>query len=378
MSRVFLGKRSHSVVVAALIALSWTQPGRSAESPVLSASDLTSILTSADVGSTATNVTVAVTGSVVTVLAQKEASASDRDLKIDAMFLAKALVQAAPKQIEQVKVLFSQAGKDGRFVIITAREIADFGSGKISPEILLTNLKLISVTTQKAPSVVAGPEFERRLLVWQRIEKLRKEGTGVKPFENIFAEIESAAKENKIEMVSERTTFLETKLTEQEEHVKQARKTARGHGVPGLPQARAGGSPAPAGGAAGSGAGQTEYVPPQAEQIKSAFQQRADELIRLAQAKDSSSSQKLRSLKQQIDQCFSSSKRGEAFALIHQFQMLAQQTTGIDMLAPPGGPPGGEQGGPGGPGGPQGGTQGGPGGPPGGPGGPPGGPGGPQ
>ncbi len=201
------------------------------EAQRLTSSQLTSIA-KAESRVTASNVTVAGTGPSVTVLAEKSASASDRDLKVDAIFLAKALIEGSSGQVERVKVLFSQAEKPGRFVVIDKKVVGDYGAGKLTPDQLFSSMTLSPLEAEKAPDVVEGPLMERRLLVWRRIEKLRENGTGVQTFQQLFQKMEQAVKnsdspENLVQSLS----FLETKLTDQEGLVKQAKKTALGRGI---------------------------------------------------------------------------------------------------------------------------------------------------
>ncbi len=196
----------------------------------LTAAELTDLVREPNVGAKATNLQVVGAGPDVTVMAQSEEASGERDLKIDAIFLAKALFQHAGGQISKVKVLFSQAGHGGRYVSITEKQIGEYGSGKITAEQFLGMLHLSSVEAEKAPDVVQGPQFERRLLVWQRIEKLRQQGTGVTPIEANFAEVETAIKGGNQDE-SKKLTYLESKLAEQEGLVKQARNAARGLGI---------------------------------------------------------------------------------------------------------------------------------------------------
>jgi hypothetical protein len=92
----------------------------------MSAAELTDVIRQPNVGANATDLRVIGAGPDVTVMAQSEESSGERDLKIDAIFLAKALFQNAAGQINKVKVLFSQTGHNGRYVTITEKQIADF------------------------------------------------------------------------------------------------------------------------------------------------------------------------------------------------------------------------------------------------------------
>lgn len=198
----------------------------------MTASQLTALAKSSDSRVTATNITVVGTGPSVTVLAEKSATASDRDLKIDAIFLARVLIEGSSGQVEKVKALFSQPDKPGRFALVDKKVVDDYASGKLTPEQLLSSVTLTALEAEKAPDVAEGPLMERRLLVWRRIEKLREQGTGVQTFQNLFQQMEKtvSATENP-EVLVQKISFLESKLTEQEHFVKQARKASQGRGI---------------------------------------------------------------------------------------------------------------------------------------------------
>ncbi|MBU6452845.1 MAG: hypothetical protein KGS72_13750 [Cyanobacteria bacterium REEB67] len=348
----------------------------------LSAAELTELLTQPNVGVKATNLQVVGAGPDVTVLAQKESASSERDLKIDAVFLAKALIVAAPKQVSRVKVLFSQAGHDGRFVNISDKQITQYGSGKISAEQFLATLHLVPVEATPAPDLVPGGQYERRLLVWQRIEKLRKSGTGVEPFEALFSEIENTVKSGRDDP-GKKLSFLENKLADQEDALAQAKRTARGLGVPASKNSQSGGGgstvagalPSFPTGAAGGGSrenqggqssqsGQNSQGPIPSDHVKlrMLFRERAENYINIARGKDYKVAEQMVSLKRQIELAFAADRPGQGFLLMRQFQALAKQTSNVDMFAPgesnigPGGlPEGGPIGGPRGNGGPNGG-----------------------
>ncbi|MBS1989638.1 MAG: hypothetical protein JSS83_03920 [Cyanobacteria bacterium SZAS LIN-3] len=354
--RLFLSCLAFGLTVSAFLGMSsvaWAADAR----PTIPASELTAILREPNVGAKATNIQVVGTGPDVTVMAQKESNSGERDLKIDAIFLAKALFQHASGQVSKVKVLFSQAGHDGRYVTISSKEILDYGSGKITAEQLLSALRLTPVAAEKAPDVVAGPQFERRLLVWQRIEKLRQQGTGVEPFEAIFTEIDGMVKAGKDDP-TKKLSFLESKLAEQEEALNQAKRTARGLGVPASKNSFSSSVPSSSMPSAGSASHSNQstqsssFLPSDHLIIRQMYDSKAEGIISLAKTKNRSGAEELITLKRQIDTAFSQGRKPEAFALMKRFQDMAKQLTNTDMFAPPGEGPMGGQGGPmGGPGG---------------------------
>lgn len=320
---------------AALAAVSVALIPAMASGAVLTAADLTTLVKDSPASKNVSDVRVVGSGPSVTVLAQKDSKAEDKDLKIDAVFIAKVLIDGAPGQIESVKVLFSQAGRNGRYILISRKNIEDYGHGKLSPDLLLSSLKLVSMEQDRGPEIEQGPEMERRLLVWQRIEKLRQQGTGVKPFEMIFREIEGLAKSGDAGKTSQKIAYIETKLTEQEEQVKQAKKAAQGRGISARTQASSSSpsstssSQQPAVPAAGGGA----IVPPHAAQLKAVYTREADTWLRQISAKNTSSGQKAVQLKQRIDQCFAEKRDAEAYQTLHLLQTLLMQITGYDPFA---------------------------------------------
>lgn len=211
----------------------------------MTVAQLTALIKSADSRVTASNLTVIGTGPSVTILAEKSATASDRDLKIDAVFLAKALIEGSGGQVDKVKALFSQPDKPGRFAMVDKKVVEDYAGGKLTPEQLLGCVTLTPLEAEKAPEVVQGPLLERRLLIWQRIEKLRQRGTGVTTFQDLFRKAETSAQSPDVnpEALLQQISYLELKLTEQEGLVKQAQQHREGRGPKGTTSASSASSP---------------------------------------------------------------------------------------------------------------------------------------
>lgn len=197
-------------------------------SATLETAKLTAILKQQNQKSTSQVTRISVTGPIVTVMAQPPSqTTSDKELKIDAVFLAKTLIEAAPGQIIQVDVIFSNAA-DSKVISIDKKDIQNYSEGKTTPDEFLQSLHLLPVNQEEPLSVEPGPMKERRLLISDRIERLRKIGTGVKPFQDIFQSIESAIKSGDTDKLSTKLDDLEYKLTEQEEQVEIAKRAARG------------------------------------------------------------------------------------------------------------------------------------------------------
>ncbi len=159
---------------------------------------------------------------------------SDQDLKIDALLVAKALYDAAPQDLTSCKIIFSNGGKDAKYTIISRQKVSEYSSGSVNAQELLGSLALTAVVQENQPEVVEGPFYERRILVWERIENLRKQGTGVKPFEHLYLELESSIKANdEQKAIFNKLTSLEEKLSGQETQMAQAKKVAQGKGIHG-------------------------------------------------------------------------------------------------------------------------------------------------
>jgi hypothetical protein len=159
---------------------------------------------------------------------------SDQDLKIDALLVAKALYDAAPQDLTSCKIIFSNGGKDAKYTIISRQKVSEYSSGSVNAQELLSSLALTAVVQENQPEVVEGPFYERRILVWERIENLRKQGTGVKPFEHLYSELESSIKANDDQKaIFNKLTSLEEKLSGQETQMAQAKKVAQGKGIHG-------------------------------------------------------------------------------------------------------------------------------------------------
>lgn len=332
--------KSAFLALGVLIALS-------AQNPVwakLSSSQLTNLLR-ANAKARVSNINILGEGPLVTIVADKNPNASDKELKIDAIFLGKTLLENAPGQVTDIKVIFSQQDREGRYIQISSQQIKDFGSGKIEPDRFLASIYLIPVAGEQTPDVVQGPQFERRLIVWKRIDHLRKMGTGVRPFQNAFKEVETQVSSGKTEDLSEKISNLERTLSQQENILHEAKRIARGKGIVSASGGKSFGQTAQAtkGDPGAVNANQPQsapdnnFIPQEANQIKAAFNQKSETLVRQVESKDRTKGQTLRAMRTTINALFSQGKQAEAFRNIHEFQAIVYQTVGIDMMAPEGG-----------------------------------------
>ncbi len=313
----------------------------------LSSSQLTTLLR-ANAKARVSNINIMGEGPLVTVVVDKNPSASDKELKIDAIFLGKTLIENAPEQVTDIKVVFSQQDKEGRYIQISSQQIKDFGSGKIEPDKFLASIYLISVAGEQTPDVVQGPQFERRLIVWRRIDHLRKMGTGVRPFQNAFKDVEAQVAAGKIDDLSTKISNLERTLSQQENILQEAKRIARGKGIISASGGKSFGQTAqtiksdPQSGHSNQSlpvqtGPESNFIPAEANQIKASFNQKSDMLVRQVESKDRAKGQTLRAMRTTINTLFTQGKQAEAFRNIREFQTIVYQTVGVDLMAPEGG-----------------------------------------
>lgn len=336
----------------------------------LTARQLESLVLSGRTGASSKVTGLTGTGPKVWITAQRDPEATEKNMKIDAVMLAKAIVSSAGNQVDAVEVVFSEeGGKNGRLVTVSKKQIDDFGKGQLTVEQLLAALSLDSVRQKKQIELEPGPELARRLLLKQRIDKLREQGTGTKPFEMIFQEIESLVKAGDEDKMNTQLSFLESRVDGQEDQLKQAKLKARGlGGVPATSGAWAGSHAAttasaqPAGGGAGA-------LPGDYQRVMGIFQKDHASILRQIESKDKNTATRLKTVCSQATALLNQNKVTEAFRYIGEFHQGAMSSLGYDPFAPTsgggggggggfGGPPSGGQGGP--PGGGQGPMQGGP------------------
>ncbi|MBX9950867.1 MAG: hypothetical protein K2Y39_16975 [Candidatus Obscuribacterales bacterium] len=174
----------------------------------------------------------------VTVITKRTAKMLDDDCKIKAVLMAKALMDAQPKQLAAVKVIYTVDGENGIYkVVVGAGDVSSFANGSITEKQLLASLDLDRESgdgsDSSRASVVTGPQKERRAILLSRIESLRQGGTGVAPFQKLFNDIEDLTRSGKAKEASQLISDLSTKLTSQEALRDQAKRTGEGRGVKG-------------------------------------------------------------------------------------------------------------------------------------------------
>jgi hypothetical protein len=163
---------------------------------------------------------------------QRNPKASDDDCKIDAVLMAKTIMDACPTQILRVKVLFNNYhdNKASR-VVITKGEIKSFGAREIDQKTLLNSLDYSTITAQSewldagAASYAVSPGVfpERRRLLLGHIKILEKRGTNIKSFQTLFNQIEdSVRKKEDRQAIQKMIIDLASKLKEEDKLIYQA------------------------------------------------------------------------------------------------------------------------------------------------------------
>ena len=229
-ARILLRK---SLIFAFILALPLVTalPGLGAAESI-SEADAVSLIRSAQIVKQDFPLRAVISGKEIVVQTRRGAKASDKDCKIDAVFIAKTLLDSYPKSVNVVKVLFAHDADDKYSeVAVTASQIADFAEKRITQQKLLDSVLLSSVdplsaakpNTDQDAVLEPGPYRERRLMLLDRIQSLKSKGTGTKPFEQLFKESEAQIKAGKTaEADATLTTLADTlKLQElQREHLR--------------------------------------------------------------------------------------------------------------------------------------------------------------
>jgi hypothetical protein len=165
---------------------------------------------------------------------QRNPKATDKDCKIDAVLMAKTLIEAFPGDVLRVKVLFSDYDKQiCSAVKVSKGDVASYGNGSIKQDEFLESLEVQEYKENDNPMApVAGqtvslgvaPGFmqDKRLVLLGRIEALNQKGTNVKAFMDYFNQIEAEVKNGNETQVGSMITKLSANLDDQEKMRQQA------------------------------------------------------------------------------------------------------------------------------------------------------------
>ena len=174
----------------------------------------------------------------------------DRDSKIEAVLLAKTIMDSDPS-IKKVRTRFFDKNNTSAFNSVTVRigDIKSFAAGSISQDDLLGSLDQVPGTDTSAgmtsllpsatlptesskpsepetnlPAVAEGPLADQRKALRNRINQLQKGGVNTSAYESYFASIEEAAKKNDSRSTGDMIEKISQNLESQEKAIQ--RKTA--------------------------------------------------------------------------------------------------------------------------------------------------------
>lgn len=110
----------------------------------VSASDLVTSVEKAKILATGTRVSAAVNGNEAYISTYKNAKATDNDCKIEAVLIAKTIMDMAPDEITRATIYFYSTANISKrkFVTVTAGDVKAFGSGQVGQEQLLSSLSV--------------------------------------------------------------------------------------------------------------------------------------------------------------------------------------------------------------------------------------------
>lgn len=169
---------------------------------------------------------------------QRNPKATDKDCKIDAVMIAKTLMDAFSGEVLRVKVLFSDYDKQSCSAVnVSKGDVSSYGNGIIKEDEFLDSLEIQTFKENDNPfaneagqSVAVGvaPGFmqEKRLVLLSRIEGLRQKGTNTKAFMECFQQIEDQIKSGDEKQAAILINSLSRNLDEQEKARQQANVTA--------------------------------------------------------------------------------------------------------------------------------------------------------
>lgn len=179
-------------------------------------------------------ISAAVAGDEVSLSSFRNKTDTQKDLKIEAVMAAKALMDADAK-IHKVTIRFYEILQPKRFseVTVTASEIESYGAGTLSSEQLLSSLhfkegqdKPAAGSEGASPAetepqtaqlpVLEGPLKPERQALLTRIKTLESQGVGVKPFMDAFASIEKLAFANQLQPLQAGVEALTNSVARQE------------------------------------------------------------------------------------------------------------------------------------------------------------------
>jgi hypothetical protein len=216
-------------------------PGPSAEAqPELTPTTLLGLVRTAKILDPEYPVQVRLENREATLTTMRHPKATEQDCKIDAVLVAKAVMDAYPKDVARIKLVLNTSNSDTiQEVTVTTGDIKAYATGTISKDDLLTSLELkkfepsaneqeglSDLQTDGSKPAAPGAFRSQRQLLAGRIEKLKARGTGTQPFEEMLAKIETDAQKPSTDMpkatLLQEIRGLDGHLYEQEEAIRAA------------------------------------------------------------------------------------------------------------------------------------------------------------
>lgn len=176
------------------------------------------------------------------IFATRNPQATDRDCKIDAVLIAKKVMDVGPASLTKVKVTFyDQTNKNNfRQVSVTKGDVKAYAARVIDEETLLDELEYKAVQSSRAQNktgeasgtapkadVATGPATEARATLLSRIQALKEKGVGVAPFMAQFNQIEENAKQGQEKAVAGALETLNAAVDGQFEQLKKIQEQKR-------------------------------------------------------------------------------------------------------------------------------------------------------
>ncbi|MFN8656394.1 MAG: hypothetical protein U0105_08665 [Candidatus Obscuribacterales bacterium] len=203
-------------------------------------------------------ISAAVGGDEVSLSSFRNKSDNQKDLKIEAVMCAKALMEA-DSGIRRVTMRFYEPLQPKKYaqITVTAAEIKTFGSGSVTPDEFLARLNFAEGNTDAAPPatatnnsittgvteaqpggskdstreetppgmlVVEGPKKPERQALYARIKMLEAQGVGTANFINAFHQLENLASADQVPQLDMSIQSLTRSIAQQESALDQRNK----------------------------------------------------------------------------------------------------------------------------------------------------------
>jgi len=143
-----------------------------------SAAELVATVEKAKILATGTRVSAALNGTEAYVSTYKNARATDNDCKIEAVLIAKAVMDLAPNDITRATIYFYSTSNINKrkFVTVTAGDVKAFGGGQLGQEQLLSSLTVKDEEVVDPASKLSGFLQQREALRNKRSYDIKMNG----------------------------------------------------------------------------------------------------------------------------------------------------------------------------------------------------------